>query len=260
MADLALTWDDLRSEVGFYLGHGRTSSAWSADETATINAVVDAGYRNFIYPRPLPGMVKAHEWSFLRPSATIDVVANEYKYNLPSDFGGFDGTMVVESTNSYPPLRKTDYPKILQWRGVNSTLTGVPCYFADAPKNQAGVSDQGWEVWLHPNPDQSYTLRYPYRVNPRKLSATQPYPYGGPEHAETIIQSCLAVAEKRLDGLTADHHAEFLAQLAHSISQDAARKPGLFGYNGNGRNSIRRRDQSVIQATYRGYLPEDFPG
>ena len=57
---------------------------------------------------------------------------------------------------------------------------------------------------------------------PDYLSTPFPYAYGGAEHAETILESCLAVAELRLDDMAGPHNQQFMARLAASISRHSA--------------------------------------
>ncbi len=263
MGSLILTWAELRSEIGFYLGHGRTSANWSDEEAATVNAVVNSGCRNFYFPKPLPGMIKAHEWSFLRPIGTFAAVEDAYKYDLPSDFGGFDGGMIIDdSSSSRKPLRKTGITEIMRCQSENPTLTGVPAIFADGPKMTAGLMEQVFECWLYPTPNDAFTMKFRYRVNPKKLELSRPYPYGGAEHSETLLASCLAVAEKRVnDGVTFTHQNDFMERLAASISQDQARQPDFYGYNGDrsgGRAGSFVKPQ--VQALHDGVLPEDYTG
>ncbi len=69
---LALTYDDLRSEIGFVLGYGRAST-WDTGKSANINHALKVGLRRFYYPSRLPGQPRAYQWRFLKPVATIIV-------------------------------------------------------------------------------------------------------------------------------------------------------------------------------------------
>ncbi len=70
---------------------------------------------------------------------------------------------------------------------------------------------------------------------PDYLSNTiQPYPYGGGEHSETILEACLSVAEERRDDIpmgTGAHGMAFVTRLAASIAMDSRKKPTKLGYN-----------------------------
>lgn len=264
---LVLTWDDLKSAVGFELGlcPTRVVADMSDNDRKTVETLVNEGLRIFYYTAPLPGMSKAHEWSFLRPIRDLITVSGTYAYDLPSDFGGFDGDMLISSSSAlYCPLQNTGIGQIMRMQAINPGLTAQPTFYAETPKAVTGAAEQGFAVWLHPTPGAVYTIRYRFRVNPNKLTSSRPYPYGGAAHSQTILASCLAVAERRMNnGQTVDRQQEFLERLSGSISQDQEHSPGYFGYNGN-RSRQRgwpKYDRTVgVQALYNGYLPENYPG
>jgi hypothetical protein len=93
-----------------------------------------------------------------------------------------------------------------------------------------------------PISDQTYTLTFAYYLNPDYLSGAFPFAYGGAQHAETLLESCLAIAEKILDDAATVHAAEFEKRLAVSMDLDRRTKPQNLGYN---------RDQSDQQDRYR---------
>lgn len=72
---LALTFDDLRAEMGQFLGYGRTSGSWVAAQSALIEAIMHSGVRRLYWPPPLPGQSIAHEWSFIKPTTTLTLSA-----------------------------------------------------------------------------------------------------------------------------------------------------------------------------------------
>ena len=73
----------------------------------------------------------------------------------------------------------------------------LPNYAAVRPMRTEGTGSQRWEVLFYPTPNDDRTLHYRYAVAPPPISAEHQWPYGGKQHAETILQSCLAVAEER---------------------------------------------------------------
>jgi len=76
-ATLSLTLADLRQRVCDYHGWGTTSapSSYYSGSTTTQKALVDEeitrGLRVFYNPVPLPGETLSHQWTFLRPTASI---------------------------------------------------------------------------------------------------------------------------------------------------------------------------------------------
>ena len=94
--DILLTYSQLKVEIADYLGWSRDSDNWTADEVGRLNATLDAGYRQFIYPPIAPGENVGYRWSFLRPSATFDTVASTYLYDMPSDFAAIVGDLLYD--------------------------------------------------------------------------------------------------------------------------------------------------------------------
>lgn len=70
---LTLTYASLRREIGRFLGYGRDPDAWAdgSDAATDVEDILRSGVRRVITPPPLPGERYSHEWSFLRPVATL---------------------------------------------------------------------------------------------------------------------------------------------------------------------------------------------
>ena len=67
------------------------------------------------------------------------------------------------------------------------------------------------------------------------MSDDDGYPYGGMMFAELILQSCLAVAEFRVERVHAEQNEQYKRILAQTIRQDArAFSPDNLGYNADG--------------------------
>jgi hypothetical protein len=110
-----------------------------------------------------------------------------------------------------------------------STDEGRPQYAAIRFKSGTTKEEgQRQEVKWWPIPDAAYTLTYRYEGYTGKLTESLPYPLGGMKHSETIIESCLAVAEQRANDERGLHWEKFISLLATSIAQD--RKSGAQYY------------------------------
>lgn len=76
---LAVTYDVLRREIGRFLGleNGRDPSQWTAgsDDSTDVDDILRSGMRRVLNPPPLPNEKYSHEWSFLRPVATLTTSA-----------------------------------------------------------------------------------------------------------------------------------------------------------------------------------------
>ena len=64
-----------------------------------------------------------------------------------------------------------------------------------------------------------------------KVFAENAYGLGGVPHSETLLASCLDIAELRDDDTLGTHSAKFIQRLAASVAQDRANGPTELGYN-----------------------------
>lgn len=244
---LSLSRDDLRSEIGFFLGFGqpdhRDSANWSSVQTETIDTILNAGLRQFYYPKRLEGDRKVHEWTFLRPTRTQLTVVDQGDYNLPDDFGGLEGNLTFATNDdAWVSVTITSEQQIRELRQITTTNTGWPRLAAVRPilTPTAGATGTRYELLIWPEPDAIYTLSYRFNIMPEALTSGLPFPHGGLVHAETILESCLAVAERRLDDYESTYHHEMFTELLEaSIQNDRALQvPHTLGYNADGSDDI----------------------
>jgi len=73
---LSQTRTQLRQEIGYFLGYGRTVDDWSTEEESDIDAALNKGLRQFYFPPRLTPQESAHEWSFLKPIDTLTTIAS----------------------------------------------------------------------------------------------------------------------------------------------------------------------------------------
>lgn len=66
---LSVSLNDLRSEVGDFLGYGRTYASMSAAQVLKVDSVIKIGHRRFL------NASNGYQWSFLRPRGTISIQA-----------------------------------------------------------------------------------------------------------------------------------------------------------------------------------------
>jgi len=241
-------------EVGNFLGYGRTAATYSDAEVAECDFIVQSGYRQFLFPPPLAGEREAHVWSFLSPVTTLDTGIGDVDYDLPDDFGGLigDRLTIVSTTRRWPVMVRGEGQVRALLRATTNT-TGKPQYVAVRPKAPTGTTGQRFELIVYPEPDAIYTLEYRRNILTIKLSTTYPYPLGGMAHAETLLESCLKVAELRGDDEAGVHTAAFAERLAASVSADRqAFAPPTLGYNGDASDAQAVSLGSSHSATYEG--------
>jgi hypothetical protein len=234
---LALQYKQLLAAVGAFLGFGRGEEygqrAWTDQERLELEGCVASGLRQFYYP-PLPDGEGFYDWSFLRPTATLTLAASGRTIRLPDDFGGCEGeiSFTASGVNGWYTLRPTGVGVVDERYATNPTTTGRPQYVSVRPvRGTTHLRGQRSEMHVWPVSDAAYTFTVPYYVHPDILTAQVPYPLGGPAHAETILESCLSIAEQHLDDAAGIHTAKFGERLRASIGLDRRLRPALIGYN-----------------------------
>lgn len=232
-SSLSLQLSDLNAETAQFLGFGRTASAWNADQLAQIASCVNSGYRSFLYP-PLveEGVNQVYEWSFLTPERQLAIVAGQTTWDLPDDFRDLVGELSY-APNDSPSCTVREYGigQVDSYLQQYQSLAAKPIFCAIFPKYSDGTSGQRWSIRFAPIPDQNYVLTYTSTLLPQALSAQNPWPLGGSAHGETILESCLAVAETRLNDESTTHRALFAERLKASISLDRGLRPAYLGAN-----------------------------
>ena len=235
---LTLGYKELLAEVGQFLGYGKGAEfghpAWSTKQKDELRSIVDSGLRQFYNPPPLAPGEASYDWSFTKPTASIEIASGASTAQLPDDFGGFEGELTISTSgsSSWHTIPQTNEGVVRERHAANPTTTGRPMMAAQQPlKGTSGRQGQRYQLYVWPITDQAYTLRCPYYYHPNALSESLPYHLGGMGHSETILESCLAIAEQRLDDTGGIHTAKFMERLAASISLDRRMKPQNLGYN-----------------------------
>lgn len=254
---LAVTLNEIRSEVCRYLGFGRFYNAASPVQRDDCDLIIRRGLRQFYCPPPIPNETSSHRWTFLTPSASIATVNNTATYVLPDDFGGmasefwFTGettsssvTVVGEAafraaqSSSDAKMR----PQLAYIDPRQTVATGNP----DLPTR--------WQVTLHPVPDKAYTLVYKYYVVQDAAAAALDYVPGGALHGETILASCLAIAETYAESPNAKFREYFMQRLIASVLLDRKTAgAGMIGRNLDRSDSISSPGQKIL-VTYNNIL------
>ena len=229
-------------ELGVFAGWGRGANfgtppdpAWTSFQQQMIDSATKSGVRSFYYPDRLEGESSAWDWSFLHPTATLLLPQGVQQVVMPDDFGGFEGpvTLVATATTAWPyEIKWTNEGNIRQMYTVSPTMTGLPRFVApSAMKGVGPARSTQWLMLVYPQTDQEYTLQCQYYVNPDAITTGNPYSWGGPQHAETILESCKAALERSLDDSITTHAIRFKERLAASIDMDRKAKSQRTGYN-----------------------------
>lgn len=258
---LTLTVADLVAEVGDALAIGR---APTGDDLTMVLGVIDSGYRQFLFPGPLPGEKAAHRWSFLSPVETLDLAGDDYDYDLPARFGTLRGTFTYASGITSTPIRICGEAHIRALKAAH-TRTGDPYLAATRIKTYAEGTGTRFEVVFFPTPSQVRTLTYAYDVLLDKLSenyvagGSDIYPLGGAKHSETLLECCLGVAEQRRDDMMGIHTARIMDRdgsptglMEASVLADRANAPDYLGYNADGSDAPEYHGRDITEWQYNG--------
>lgn len=223
-----------------------------------LDDCVASGIRQFYFPPPLQQGGTPYDWSFMRPVVTLEIPLNAQAVQLPDDFGGFEGVITVKTPNTTRPFEV----RLFNEGAVRQAYSNIPT--ASGPPTMAALSflkgttqqqGQRQQLAIYPAADQDYTVQFQYYLLPDYLTGNNPYVYGGAAHVETILESCLAIAEQRIDDLGGLHSGKFMERLAASIGMDRKNKAEVTGYNGDrsdGPLGNWNRHQSFPANTYNG--------
>lgn len=265
MAESTLTvaFRELQAEIGQFLGWGSGAyygqAAWDARKQGVIDSGTRKGLRRFYFSALLPGEPAAHDWSFLRPTASLILPSAATILSLPDDFGGMEGTaqILAATDNSLPfPIMQVGIGRIRSLFAPDAAATGPPEYVAVVPVKGAATG-QRFELHLFPGADQQYTVELEYYILPDCLTGTLPYCYGGAPHSGTILEGCLAAVERDEDNARGVHEQHYQELLAASISYDRNLKAQTLGYNADRSDDAGLRGRAarrVPYATFAGVL------
>jgi hypothetical protein len=184
--------------------------------------------------------------------AGAEYTLSRYVYDLPSDFAGFDGEITFpQSQSTLGQSIPLVSDAMVRRERMRCWGTGTPRLAAMRPKALDASAGQVWQLVLFPTPDQAYDLLFRSKVVPSMLTDEDPYPYGGPDVGELIVESCLSVAEQRYRDAADIHTQLFTAKLAAAIEQDARSfSPDTLGYNSDSSDGKRpdRLDGAAIHS------------
>jgi hypothetical protein len=216
---LTITNEELEGYVGRELGYGDADGSFVGEQADDVARAIATGKRNFYANEA------AHEWSFCTVTRTFALAADVSRYDLPADFSMLEGPIVYSANSSllYRPLTITSDVTVMQAINRTSSSTGVPHMAAVRSKNNdegAILTGSLWELLVFPIPSDSYNLDLRYKVNPLAPTGDTLLPIGDQFHVQTLIEACLAAAERFNGEMNGVHEVEFQKRLAASITYD----------------------------------------
>jgi hypothetical protein len=154
------------------------------------------------------------------------------------------GTLHYPASTYVPPISIVSESKLLDMR-AHSDLVESPRYAATRYLVSTGAIGSRQEILFFPTPGRSPLLSYDYEAYCGSLTDALPYPLGGMQVAEVYIESCLALAESRINDELGIHAAQFQTLLIDAISRDRKRGAQNHGRMGHNENEWFDRDWGV---------------
>jgi len=259
-AVLGLKRSQLRKEVQRYFGFTSTYASLNTSQRCWVDSAITRGLRQFYYPEPLMNENYSHSWSFLMPTVVMQTEANADRYTLPLDFGGIEGDLQYVTTTN-PGLRSTPI-RVTSNHEIDEAVRRDSYLGQDYP-SLASIQPRSLEpsatystrflLRLYPVPTAVYTIsmRYNalgYDVTDSADSDLDQYLPGSAIHAETILASCLDIAEQLADSRNRNDRmrGNFLNRLKASVGADrrmtTPETVGRMTDPSNYRVDYRRRD------------------
>ena len=160
-------------------------------------------------------------------------------YALPAAFAGIDGPMTYDTFFGTDPnvadqtIEITSEAKLrdmFQYLEDRDDKPRVAAIFQTGATGTAGTSNR---IAFYPIPDAVYRLKYTQINEPANITSNSHVPLGGSLHSETILASCLAIAEQFfIPQSPHGYQQSYLRRLAASIELDrAANRSETLGYN-----------------------------
>lgn len=166
-------------------------------------------------------------------------------YDLPANFQSIQGRMTYHAGSAeWYPIKIMANVQLREWRSTVTT-SGYPRQAAVFTKLPVATSGTLHQISFLPNPDASYVLTYEYKQMPVDI-ITGDFPYGGEQHADTILAACKACYNK-------EYASEFAVLLKASISLDSTDLSAeTLGMNRDGSDSHRWDDDNGIGSRLNG--------
>ena len=223
---LAVSYTDLFGAVARFLGYDADNL--TAAQTAECDMCVQSGVRNFYRPAALVG----NEWAFLKLDGALSTTEGVGDYLLPDGVGNIAGQIAFDPSERKRSIVIVPFGDIAMMR--RQPREDAPRFAAVVSTNLMGGKGQRKRLHLYPTPDKSYVLSFRADADEGKLDAVnRPYPLGGYAYAELVMESCLAIAEQRVNDEAGLHTQNFAALLESAAARDFRSGAQNFGSMGD---------------------------
>ena len=189
-------------------------------------------------------------------------------FRLPDDHAGFTSNLnYSQGDNSWYSIELREMQQILDLRQQNIgqiSPSSRPAFAAEVPVSSTDtrafrtrttgseIRGQRYELHVWPEPNATYTLHAKHNQI-QDTTSFNDYPLGGMAHGETILASCLATAELRIEDQRGIHWQNFMERLRASVHRDRVQfTPRSWGYNADRSNNRNLWGRHLQNATYNG--------
>lgn len=262
-------WSFLRPTATLYLGASGTDgvlssgtfdsatfSSWTTQGITTVDSVyITAPTANVATLEITSVAAGAITLTTLPDDATgltFRIGRDPANYDLPDDFGQLRGKLHHAAESNYSPVELISLGSLLSMRSHTDQI-GAPTFAAIRYKSSDGTTGQRQEILFWPRPDAYYLLTYSYEAYSGELSDTYAYPLGGMHLSELYTESCLAVAEQRINNEAGIHTQLYEQLLTDAIARDRKRGARIYGQMGGGEDDERakwRRGSKTYDGAY----------
>jgi hypothetical protein len=171
-------------------------------------------------------------------SGTVPYEISDGVYLLPTSFAGIEGDVTLEDGTGYLSVRQVGEDQIRELFGGSGIQTGRPAYFCTRPTRDPTMDSDGTdgaigqysrhEMVFFPKPDATYRMSFKYLFMfpgvddyvSLGVGVANTHPPGIAYHHETILASCLAVAEQYADSPNGEYKEYFAKRMAASVAID----------------------------------------
>ncbi len=175
-------------------------------------------------------------------SAKTFSIASAGLFGLSDDCQDIEGLITHAANSGLPSMVQRSESWLRSKRQREGSTTGPPVYWAVVPRSYTAATGQRSDLSVWPVPGEDRTITYRKVIN-LDLLATLQYPPGGMVHGETILESCLDVAEARYGDTQGVHAARYAKKLDESKRVDAKLWPDTLGQNRDSTRGGRRRSR-----------------
>lgn len=217
---LQVSFDDLRRELGRFLGWSRDPEKWSSDQKLDADDIIRSALRRVYWPTDTQLGQVDHQWSFLESTVELTLQSGQVAYDLPEDFHDIVGPWYFRDRIAYGPIKVLPPSMFLAMRS-NYTANGIPIYSTFTPDGGT-QRPMRWKVLFHPAPSEAVVVWARYHISPDVVLDVhhRKYPLGGAHLGEVLIEAVLAVAEEKLMDVPGVHTQQFQLLLASAIRRD----------------------------------------